>query len=64
MMIQKFKILRPDRNKYGKEMELNGYLAHDAVVLLIDAIERAGVADSVRLLRHLKLQMFKALQEE
>jgi len=37
------------RNKYGKEMELNGYLAHDAVVLLIDAIERAGVADSVKI---------------
>ncbi|HHY78464.1 MAG TPA: ABC transporter substrate-binding protein [Clostridiales bacterium] len=37
------------RNKYGKELELNGYLAHDAVVLLIDAIERAGVADPVKI---------------
>lgn len=36
------------KNKYGKEMELNGYLAHDAFVLLMDSIERAGVADSVK----------------
>jgi len=37
------------RNKYGKELELNGYLAHDAVVLLVDAIERAGSADPVKI---------------
>ena len=33
------------KTKYGKELELNGYLVHDAVVLLVDAIERAGEAD-------------------
>lgn len=37
------------KNKYGKDLELNGYLVHDAVVLLIDAIERAGEADSVKI---------------
>ncbi len=36
------------RTKYGKEMELNGYLSNDAFILLIDAIKRAGVADSVK----------------
>jgi branched-chain amino acid transport system substrate-binding protein len=33
------------RTKYNKELELNGYLVHDAVVLLVDALERAGEAD-------------------
>jgi len=28
--------------KYGVETELNGYLVHDAVVLLVDALKRAG----------------------
>lgn len=33
--------------KYNRKVELNGYLAHDAVMLLIDAIERAGSFDPV-----------------
>ena len=37
------------RNKYGKEMELNGYLAHDAVLMFMDGLERAGEADPVKL---------------
>lgn len=32
--------------KYNKDVELNGYLVHDAFLMLIDAINRAGVADS------------------
>ncbi len=42
------------RNKYNKEMELNGYLVHDAVVLLVDAIKRAGEADSVKIAQALE----------
>lgn len=33
--------------KYNTKVELNGYLAHDAVMLLIDAIERAESFDPV-----------------
>jgi len=32
--------------KYNKDVELNGYLVHDAFLMLIDAINKAGVADS------------------
>ncbi len=28
--------------KYGKETELNGYLVHDAVLMLVDGLKRAG----------------------
>lgn len=31
------------RAKYGMETELNGYLVHDAVLLLVAALEKAGV---------------------
>lgn len=42
------------RNKYGKEMELNGYLAHDAMMVFLDALERAGEADSVKVTQALE----------
>ncbi|HOX11567.1 MAG TPA: ABC transporter substrate-binding protein [Spirochaetia bacterium] len=31
--------------KYGKETELNGYLVHDAVLMLVDGLQRAGKVD-------------------
>ena len=31
--------------KYGKETELNGFLVHDAVLMLVDALQRAGKVD-------------------
>jgi len=31
--------------KFGKETELNGYLVHDAVLMLVDALKRAGKVD-------------------
>ena len=31
--------------KYGIETELNGYLVHDAVLMLVDALKRAGSPD-------------------
>ena len=33
------------RAKYGVETELNGYLVHDAVLLLVAAIQKAGATD-------------------
>lgn len=33
------------RAKYGVETELNGYLVHDAVLLLVAALEKAGVVN-------------------
>lgn len=33
------------RAKYGIETELNGYLVHDAVLLLVAALEKAGVVN-------------------
>ncbi len=31
--------------KYGKDTELNGFLVHDAVLMLVDALKRAGKVD-------------------
>ena len=42
------------RNKYGKEMELNGYLAHDAMIVFLDALEKAGEPDSVKIAQALE----------
>ncbi len=33
------------RTKYGKETELNGFLVHDAVLMLVDGLQRAGKVD-------------------
>ncbi len=35
--------------KYNKPVELNGYLAYDAFSMLAAAVEKAGVADSVKI---------------
>lgn len=35
--------------KYGKDVELNGYLVHDAVIMFVDALKRAGEPDSVKI---------------
>ncbi len=35
--------------KYNKDVELNGYLVHDAFLLLVDSINRAGAADSQKI---------------
>lgn len=49
------------RTKYGKEVELNGYLVHDAVMVLVDAIERAGEADSVKITQALETANVKGV---
>lgn len=43
--VQDFK--KKYKDKYGKDVELNGYLAHDASLMLIDAIKRANSVDPV-----------------
>lgn len=45
--VQDFK--KQYKDKYGKDVELNGYLAHDASLMLIDAIKRANSFDSVKI---------------
>lgn len=49
------------RTKYGKELELNGYLVHDAVVVFVDALERAGAADSVKITEALETAKVKGV---
>lgn len=40
--------------KYSKDVELNGYLVHDAVLLFMDAIERAGEANGEKIAQALE----------
>lgn len=37
------------KEKYGKELEINGYLVHDAILMLVDALNRVGEADSEKI---------------
>lgn len=45
--VQDFK--KKYKEKFGKDVELNGYLAHDACLMLVDAIKRANSFDSVKI---------------
>lgn len=47
--------------KYGKDVELNGYLVHDAVLMLVDAIQRAGEADSDKIAKALETTDIKGI---
>lgn len=40
--------------KFGKETELNGYLVHDAVLMLVDGLQRAGKVDGEALAKALE----------
>jgi branched-chain amino acid transport system substrate-binding protein len=40
--------------KYNLNCELNGYLAHDAVLMLVDAIQRAGSLDGTKIAQALE----------
>lgn len=42
------------KTKYGKDVELNGYLVHDAVLMFVDAAERAGEANSEKIAQALE----------
>jgi len=42
MLILQSRIKNRYREKYGKEAELNGFLAHDAVLLLVEGLKKAG----------------------
>lgn len=49
------------KTKYGKELELNGYLVHDAFFMLMDAITRAGEANSEKVAAALETANFKGI---
>jgi len=51
------------RDKYGKECELNGFLAHDATILLVEALKKAGKPNGERSQKHLKVSKYKVLLE-
>jgi len=47
--------------QYGKDVELNGYLVHDAVLMLVDAMQRAGEADSEKITKALETTDIKGI---
>jgi len=47
--------------KYNKEVELNGFLAHDAVIMLVDAIQRTGEVDSEKIAKALEATDVKGI---
>lgn len=49
------------KEKYGKDVELNGYLAHDASLMLIEAIKKANSLDSVAIKDALEKVDFKGI---
>lgn len=49
------------KNKYGKEVELNGYLVHDAVLMFVDALQRAGEPNSEKIAKALEETNIKGI---
>ncbi len=49
------------KTKYSKDVELNGYLVHDAVLMLVDAITRAGEANSEKIAQSLETSDIKGI---
>ena len=47
--------------KYNKEVELNGFLVHDAVIVLVDAIQRTGEANSEKIAKALETTDVKGI---
>lgn len=47
--------------KYNKEVELNGFLVHDAVLMLVDGITRAGEANSEKIAQALETTDIKGI---
>lgn len=47
--------------KYGKETELNGYLVHDAVLMLVDGLKRAGKVNGEALAKALATTDIKGI---
>lgn len=47
--------------KYGVQTELNGYLVHDAVLLLVDALKRAGVPTGEAIAKALETSNVKGI---
>lgn len=49
------------REKYKKELEINGYLVHDAILMLVDALNRAGEVDSEKVAKALETTDIKGI---
>ncbi|HYF82899.1 MAG TPA: ABC transporter substrate-binding protein [Clostridia bacterium] len=49
------------KTKYSKDVELNGYLVHDAVLMLEDAIKSAGEANSEKIAKALETSDIKGI---
>lgn len=49
------------KTKYSKEVELNGYLVHDAVLMLEDALKRAGEANGEKIAQALETTDIKGI---
>ncbi len=49
------------KTKYNKDVELNGYLVHDAVLMLEDALKRAGEANSEKVAQALETTDIKGI---
>ncbi|MCX7884546.1 MAG: ABC transporter substrate-binding protein [Caloramator sp.] len=49
------------KNKYGKEVELNGYLVHDAVLMLVDALKRTGEPNPEKIAKALEETNIKGI---
>ncbi|HYE83786.1 MAG TPA: ABC transporter substrate-binding protein [Clostridia bacterium] len=49
------------KTKYSKDVELNGYLVHDAVLMLEDALKRAGEANPEKIAQALETTDIKGI---
>ncbi|MGE5633293.1 MAG: ABC transporter substrate-binding protein [Caulobacteraceae bacterium] len=49
------------KTKYSKDVELNGYLVHDATLMLVDAMQRAGEANSEKIAKALETTDIKGI---
>ncbi|MDD3438928.1 MAG: ABC transporter substrate-binding protein, partial [Clostridiaceae bacterium] len=47
--------------KYEKDVELNGYLVHDAVLMFVDALTRAGEANGEKIAQALETTDIKGI---
>lgn len=47
--------------KYGKDVELNGYLVHDAVLMFVDGMTRAGEANGEKIAQALETTDIKGI---
>lgn len=57
--VQNFKMRY--KTRYNRDAEINGYLVHDAVLMLVDAIQRTGEIDSEKIAEALETTDIKGI---